>query len=231
MSSSRPRNDRAVMASRHEPPDSLDHFPTPPWATRALFKHVLLPRGLVSCEQSAWEPACGGGHMVAVLEEEFGEVFASDIFPYSPNQQVIDFLGDDLPVDRFDWIITNPPFNAALDFVRRALQLAMKGACFLCRSNWAECETRYLKLFSKTPPTYVAIFAERVPMHRGEWKPGGSTATSYSWFIWIKDQPAAPGETRYVWIPPGCRDALTTPDDIRRFARVAALPLFDGDVA
>jgi hypothetical protein len=31
----------AVMAQRREPPDSLDYFPTPPWATRALFRHVL----------------------------------------------------------------------------------------------------------------------------------------------------------------------------------------------
>ena len=27
----------AVMARRAEAPDSLDFFPTPPWATRALF--------------------------------------------------------------------------------------------------------------------------------------------------------------------------------------------------
>jgi hypothetical protein len=33
----------AVMAQRREPPDALDYFPTPPWATRALFRHVLPP--------------------------------------------------------------------------------------------------------------------------------------------------------------------------------------------
>ena len=31
----------AVMAQRHEAKDSLDDFPTPPWATRALLEHVL----------------------------------------------------------------------------------------------------------------------------------------------------------------------------------------------
>ena len=28
----------AVMSQRHEDKDSKDYFPTPPWATRALFK-------------------------------------------------------------------------------------------------------------------------------------------------------------------------------------------------
>jgi hypothetical protein len=32
----------AVMAQRIEAQDSLDDFPTPPWATRALIEHVLL---------------------------------------------------------------------------------------------------------------------------------------------------------------------------------------------
>ena len=31
----------AVMAQRTESPDSLDDFPTPPWATRAFVEHVL----------------------------------------------------------------------------------------------------------------------------------------------------------------------------------------------
>jgi len=29
------------MAQRFEALDSLDDFPTPPWATRALFEHIL----------------------------------------------------------------------------------------------------------------------------------------------------------------------------------------------
>ena len=31
----------AVMAQRSEAKDSLDDFPTPPWATRALFEHIV----------------------------------------------------------------------------------------------------------------------------------------------------------------------------------------------
>ena len=31
----------AVMSQRFESINSLDDFPTPPWATRSLFKYVL----------------------------------------------------------------------------------------------------------------------------------------------------------------------------------------------
>ena len=30
----------AVMSQRHEDKESKDYFPTPPWATRALFEKV-----------------------------------------------------------------------------------------------------------------------------------------------------------------------------------------------
>ena len=57
----------AVMAQRAEAKDSLDDFPTPPWATRALIEHVLdSPRRLEG--QSCLEPACGHGHMSKVLD-------------------------------------------------------------------------------------------------------------------------------------------------------------------
>ena len=58
----------AVMAQRREPPDALDYFPTPPWATRALFRHVLPVLGVEAIGR-VWEPACGEGHMAAVIAE------------------------------------------------------------------------------------------------------------------------------------------------------------------
>ena len=58
----------AVMAQRRDPPDALDYFPTPLWSTRALFRHVLPAVG-VDVIGSVWEPACGEGHMAAVIVE------------------------------------------------------------------------------------------------------------------------------------------------------------------
>ncbi|HEX5935930.1 MAG TPA: methyltransferase, partial [Pseudorhizobium sp.] len=97
----------AVMQQRSEPHDSLDDFPTQPWATRALCKHVINDHYLF--QQTVWEPACNRGHMAMPLAESFEHVLASDIFDYGFGRQG-DFLipgilpwDDDLSVD---WIIS-----------------------------------------------------------------------------------------------------------------------------
>ena len=213
-----PKSSRAVMASRREPPNSLDFFPTPPWATRALCQHVLArqPLDVLTC----WEPAAGRGHMSEVLREYFKTVHGSDVFDYRCNDDVGSFIGSGLDVAscpfRPDFIITNPPFNEAEAFVQRALGEAAIGVAMLVRTAWLESRGRYESLFAVTPPAEVALFVERVPMVKGRWDPEASTATSYAWVIWWT--PKRAGTTRLTWIPPGCRDDLTRANDRRRFA-------------
>jgi hypothetical protein len=204
----------AVMAARREPPDALDFFPTPLWATRALFRHVLPALGVetVGC---VWEPACGEGHMAAVIGEFTDRVTASDIFDYGFGKAPHDFLHDD-PLTNPNWIVTNPPFKIACEFTLRALDLATEGVAMLVRTQWIETVGRYKKLFRDRPPVVYAPFAERVPMVKGRWDPDASTATSYAWCVWRKPLTAEP--TRVFWIPPGCRTALTNADDCERFA-------------
>lgn len=213
-----PAGGRAVMNRRLDPTDSLDFFPTPPWATRALLTHVI-PDARGTC----WEPACGEGHMVEVLRERFLGVFSSDVHDYGRGYATGSFTGGGLDqavlVERPDWIITNPPFNLALDFAIRGIDEARRGVALLVRANWAEGGERYQRLFREQPPAVVAQFAERVPMTKGRWDPAASTATSYAWFVW--DRAEAPGRTAFVWIPPGCRQRLTKPDDVARFAKQA----------
>src|SRR5262245_4400887 len=171
----------AVMAQRYEPKDSLDDFPTPPWATRALLAHVI-SQDLVM--QNCWEPACGEGHMAKVLDEYFGTVYASDIHPYGYGS-TSDFL-DEATVRDVDWIITNPPFKQAEEFVVKAVSIAKRGVAIFARSVFAESVGRHQRLFSKFPPTTVAQFAERVPIVKGRLDAKASTATGYAWFVWEK---------------------------------------------
>jgi hypothetical protein len=91
----------AVMAQRHENKDSLDDFPTPPWASRAFLEHVIGTEDLAN--KSCYEPACGAGHMAKVLTEYFGEVHATDVHPYGFGG-IHDFLSD-ATEDEFDWVI------------------------------------------------------------------------------------------------------------------------------
>lgn len=212
----------AVAAQRVEPADSLDFFPTPPWATRAFVQHVALPiLGARLCDM-VLEPACGEGHMAEPLAETFYSVSASDIHPYGYGG-VADFLLDaPAGFDPADWIITNPPFNDAVGFAWTALGMARRGVALLVRTQWLHTDERY-QLFSRRAPSLIAYSVERIPMHRGRWEPDGSTATDYCWVCWSRDlAPRAP-----VWIPPGQRRALTRPGDAARFARPAPAPLLE----
>ena len=207
-----PSGTRAIMASRQEPDDSLDYFPTPPWAVRVLIERVfpLLGRPAMT---TAWEPACGEGHMAEVLAEYFSDVQATDIFDYGYGDAPIDFLTEDAGVTP-DWIISNPPFREKSEqFVLRALDLANVGVAMFVRLQWLETNGRYERVFRDRPPTLIAFFAERVNLCKGRWEPTGSTATAYIWLVWVKSMaPRAP-----FWIPPGQREALTRPDDADRF--------------
>lgn len=220
----RPSGSTAVMARRVEPPDSLDFFPTPPWAARAGAEIIcgVDPYAQHGSARMCWEPACGEGHMAHALDDYF-DVFASDVFAYGFGA-VADFLDPmwDRGV-RYAWIITNPPFATAADFAELALQRAKRGVGLLVRTAWLEGGKRYERIFSKQPPTIVAQSAERVPMTKGRWDPGATTATAYCWVIWLKA--AAPGRTELRWIAPGCRERLSKPSDLR-FAVKAETPLF-----
>lgn len=220
----------AVMQQRTEPHDSLDDFPTPPWATRALIRHVLSHRVILSDlrRMRAWEPCANRGFMVLPLKEYFADVLASDIFDYGMGYEQHDFL---MPFatqqqqrDRIaaDWIITNPPFRLAEQIIQRGRDEALQGVAVLVRTSFLEGVDRYNMLFSISPPTIVAHFAERVIMHKGVLRDPNkeyfdertqsmkrpSTATSYTWLVWIVG--VAPMPT--MWIPP-CRRQLERAGD------------------
>ncbi len=83
-----PNTSAAVMQQRHEAHDSLDDFPTPPWATRAvlqIIKALVLssgpPDGLAA--RSVCDPCANRGHMARALAESFGRVHTSDVHDYS----------------------------------------------------------------------------------------------------------------------------------------------------
>jgi len=88
-----PNGARCIMNSRVQPRKDVDFSPTPPWATRALMEHVMPALG-VRDFHSAWEPACGEGHMAEPLREYFTEVMATDVMDYGYGA-VRDFLVED----------------------------------------------------------------------------------------------------------------------------------------
>ncbi|WP_337186597.1 hypothetical protein [Phenylobacterium sp.] len=212
-----------LSAHRVSPDDDEDFYPTPPWAARAGGERILAldPRA-----RSAWEPACGAGHMVHGLTDYFAVVHASDAWPYDGNR-ILDFTGPADGAPRADWIVTNPPFNQAEAFIRLGWERARRGLALLMKISALESVGRHGLLTCDCPLTMVMPFAERVPMHKGRWEPEGSTAAFYAWFVWLKPalrperfmaRTPDGGRVAGTWpIPPKTRDRLTRPDDAGRF--------------
>lgn len=198
----------AVMQQRSEPHDSLDDFPTPPWATRALCEWIPDVLGDLTCR----EPAANRGHMVKPLAEYFGDVDGSDVFDYGAGFPVRDYLFGPRP-RQIDWTITNPPFRLAEQFITRALDTSLIGVAVIVRSAFLEGVGRYRGLFNVTPPTDILQFSERVVMHKGKLSAKGSTATAYCWLVWRKGVAG----TKFHWIAP-CRKRLERASDYQEQA-------------
>ena len=199
----------AVMQQRSEPHDSLDDFPTPPWATRALCEWLRDFHEEQMHTMNVREPAANRGHMVKPLSEYFAYVEASDVHDYGVGYPVADYLWGQNPED-VDWTITNPPFRLAEQFIQRALASSRGGVAVIVRSAFLEGKARFENLFSKTPPRYVLQFVERAPMCKGKIDPNVSTATSYSWLVWFPY--LVDVETTLQWIAP-CRKRLERASD------------------
>lgn len=201
----------AVMQRRKEPHDSLDYFPTPPWATRALCRFIDLAGVVVL------EPACGEGHMARPLAEVAWKVIARDVHDYGFGE-VRDFLWHEPEAEQIDWVITNPPFNLAEQFILKGIGLARCGVAVLVRSAFLEGIGRFERLFAECPPSRVLQFTERVAMVKGRLDADASSATAYSWIIWEKGTTS----TLFSWIPP-CRAALERDSDYATAAEPAPL--------
>jgi hypothetical protein len=213
----------AVMAQRSEARDSLDHFPTPCWATRALCEWLKRERGPLN-GLTAWEPACAEGYMASPLREYFERVTATDVHQYGGLQEdVCDFLMPgtepaEVTANGCDWIITNPPFRLAQEFIWQSIRTARVGSAFLVRTAFLEGIERFTQVFSRHTPLAALQFSERVPMHKGKVTATGSTATAYCWIVFLKEpQPF----TRIDWIGP-CRRKLERPGDYDAMVEAAA---------
>lgn len=197
------------MQQRKEAHDSLDDFPTPPWATRALCEWMLREGESIG-SMIACEPAANRGHMVRPLRDYFGGVIAADVHDYGAGFPVRDYLfGPESMVEPAHWTVTNPPFRLAEEFIRRALSRSSEGVAVILRTAFLESVGRYQRLFSLQPPSDVLQFVERVPMVKGRLDQEAASATAYAWLVWRSGKS---GPTTFHWLAP-CRKQLERADD------------------
>lgn len=164
-----------------------DFYPTPDYATEALFSREKF-EGLVL------EPSCGHGHMSKIIEK-YNKCISSDI---RDNIEVygtknIDFLKI---TEKYDNVITNPPFKIANDFVFKSKKVSTKKIALLLSIGFLEGVKRYEIFIDKDfPLKKVIVFSRRVKFMESESAP----ITTVAWFIWDKEYK---GEPTLEWVSP-----------------------------
>src|SRR5579875_2157299 len=137
---------------------------TPSWAIEALLEYVDV-NGL-----RVLEPCAGDGVIVRALEAHGAIVTASDI------TEGVDFLTTDYP-ERFDYVITNPPYRLAQEFVTKAMDVA-DSVVMLLRLGFLAGQKRKA-WWDEHRPTGIYILSRR-PSFTGK----GTDSADYAWVMW-----------------------------------------------
>ena len=169
-----------------------DFYPTEPWVTRALLAAVDFRAlsGLFCSQTLIWEPACGDGRMAEPIRAAGYDVVASDIADYGYAAPCLDFLdpealtaltggGELRPVQA---IVTNPPFDLALQFIRRALDLTKpaSGKVAILQRHEFDAPKSNHPLFG--PPFAAKLVLPRRPKWSDDDK--ASPRFPYAWYVW-----------------------------------------------
>lgn len=138
-----------------------------------------------------YEPCVGQGHIADVLKEHFktSKVLGTDLVDRGyPNTIVRDFINDDFDVGT-NWVITNPPFKYAREFIDKSLEIADVGVAMFLKIQFLESQARK-EWLKKSPLKYVYVFSKRqAPWNNGrslnpttgkKW----SNTMCFTWFVW-----------------------------------------------
>ncbi len=157
-----------------------DHYPTPLPAIEKLLEKENF-RGTI------WEPACGEGNISTVLTDNGFRVYSSDLYDYKFGR-IYDFLNSPKSANYeiVDNIITNPPFNLALEFINKAKLFSRDKIAFLLKTQFLEGARRYEMYQDRTFPLKVIYqFTRRISFPTVNSTNGGMLA--FAWFVWERE--------------------------------------------
>ena len=178
--------------------EKTDYYATP---TKEV-ENILSTLNINFSCQTILEPCCGGGHIIKGINNYLQEknnhhvnLIATDMyshptildFNYLIGEEY-DFISDNYPIIKnIDWIITNPPYSIVEPFTIRALEIAEKGVVMLGRLQFLEGKSRYDNILKENPPSEVYVYVDRINCLKNGKEPNHSSAQSYAWFIWRKE--------------------------------------------
>jgi len=120
-----------------------------------------------------------------------------------------DFFEDIAP-NSHDFVITNPPYAGAEDWVHHALIKARIGVAMLLRVQFLEGGGRYDRLFSTIPPKRIAFFANRIPFKKNIVV---RNASKYFFHVWLYWDSVDPTPLPPIWIPYNAQQLLEKDSD------------------
>lgn len=168
-----------------------DYYQTPYSMTKQLLE-------VENFEGKILEPSCGAGAIVKVLRDHKKSVdycdLNNDFSLTGIFKNFKDFINDDF--DRYDNIITNPPFSLAKEFILKAKQIANNKIAMLLPLNYLHGVARYNEIYKdrKFPLKTVYVFCrygllEDTIREDGTYKAGMMV---YAWYIWDKSYKGEP---------------------------------------
>lgn len=164
-----------------------DFYATPFDATRAILDQEHFNGSIL-------EPAAGEGHISKIVRDYYpdNKIVSTDLVQREDRFGCnivggVDFLTTLYP-EKFNNVITNPPFSLAKEFVEKALQISTDKVIMFAKIQFLEGIQRK-EFFAKYPPKTVYVFSKRVnPLRNGievdeKGKPWASTMC-FAWFVW-----------------------------------------------
>lgn len=151
-----------------------DFYETPYSMTQQLLNSEKFSK-----QRMVLEPACGNGAIVSVLKSEGFQVKYYDA--------ETDFL---LEEKKYDYLITNPPFSLAFEFIQTAKKVVKRKFALLLPLSYLHGKQRFDEIYSDSnfPLAKVYVFT-RYPMLGDELRQDGKYRTGmmvYAWFVWNK---------------------------------------------
>ena len=171
-----------------------DYYRTPIYEIEK-FLHVFNKDIMELDGKTILDPCAGGDQMNAVMPYPFAlekytdgfNQFTIDIREDSPARVHCDYLTKDIGGNKFDLIISNPPFSLAQEFIDKALKDVVVGGyvVMFLPLNYLGTDKRRDWWLNKMPK-YICVHS-----HRPSFTPDGKTdSREYAHFIWQK--PLAP---------------------------------------